>query len=102
MTRQNVFYIHVKAGTSSFLLISNILTELNIWLLIGQKCEIQSIFQGLKKSMFESKFNIYTIQKSADRKVFWLLAEKVWKNWAKRKVFWLFPEKVWKIGKIRD
>ena len=26
--------------------------------------------------MFESKLNIYTIQKSADRKVFWLLAEK--------------------------
>ena len=26
--------------------------------------------------MFESKLNIYTIQKSAERKVFWLLAEK--------------------------
>ena len=29
--------------------------------------------------MFESKLNIYTLQKSAERKVFWLLTEKVWK-----------------------
>ena len=34
--------------------------------------------------MFESKLNIYTIQTSADKKV-----------------FWLFTEKVWEIGKIR-
>ena len=40
----NVFYIHVKAGASSFLLISNILTKLNILLLIRWKCEKQSIF----------------------------------------------------------
>ena len=43
MTRHNIFYIHVKAGASSLLLVSNILTKLHIWLLIGQKCEIQSI-----------------------------------------------------------
>ena len=29
--------------------------------------------------MFESKLNIYTIQKSAERKVFSLFSEKVWK-----------------------
>ena len=29
--------------------------------------------------MFESKLNIYTIQKSAERKVFCLFYEKVWK-----------------------
>ena len=40
----NVFYIHVKAGANSFLLISNILTKLNILLLIRWKCEKQSIF----------------------------------------------------------
>ena len=34
--------------------------------------------------MLESKLNIYAIQKSAERKV-----------------FWLFTEKVWKIGKIK-
>ena len=27
--------------------------------------------------MFESKLNIYTLQKSAERKVFWLFTEKV-------------------------
>ena len=34
--------------------------------------------------MFESKLNIFTIQKSADRNIFWLPAENVWKigsNW---------------------
>ena len=51
MTRHNVFAIYVKAGASSFLLISNILTKLNIWLLIGQKSEIQSIFPSLKKKL---------------------------------------------------
>ena len=30
--------------------------------------------------MFESKLNIYTIQKSAERKVFWLFTEEVWKK----------------------
>ena len=34
--------------------------------------------------MFESKINIYTIETSAVKKV-----------------FWLFTEKVWKIGKIK-
>ena len=29
--------------------------------------------------MFESKLNIYYIHKSAERKVFWLFTEKVWK-----------------------
>ena len=30
--------------------------------------------------MFESKLNIYTIQKSTKRKVFWLVNEKVLKK----------------------
>ena len=29
--------------------------------------------------MFESKLNIYTSQKAAERKVFWLFTEKNWK-----------------------
>ena len=29
--------------------------------------------------MFESKLNIYTVQKSAESKVFCLFTEKVWK-----------------------
>ena len=30
--------------------------------------------------MFESKLNIYYTQKSAEKKVFWLFTEKVWKK----------------------
>ena len=52
MIRHNIFYIHVKAGASSFPLISNILTKLNIWRLIGEKCEMQSIFPS--SSIFTS------------------------------------------------
>ena len=50
--------------------------------------------------MFESKLKIYYIQKSAERKVFWLFTEKVWKRGkinTNLKLSWAFVNNIFYI-----